>query len=334
MRATPWVLAAGLAACATVNHGRVAAHGDAAGSDWSIAPTACLSGTAFIPQVDMVAFTSDDGTPAAIKMLLDPEKGEVLQIIRDVNGQAVTQTFGQAQCSVLSRGVAPTMWQVNGVPIMRVNAQIDCTANGVNVAGTVKFSSCGYSRAAVSALTALASAPSPAEVARMAALPRVPRQVDVPPFPTALRGLSFRASAHIVGAPAGEMTVDQAGRRCIAASEKFFADGGWVPVRDPAAHADLDVEVSCSGHMSWKSHDGVMEILLPEGDVPGAIFRHDGVVIESVPRNPTDTLCESTAKNDDARARDCVERLGKMGLARVVAALTASQAIAAVAAHR
>ncbi len=164
----------------------------------------------------------------------------------------------------------------------------------------------------------------------LANLPRVPASPALIVFPPALQGLSFRVEPRFDGHAPGDPAMADTAARCVASFERWMGAMGWSPVRDPSAPVDLVIEEHCAARMSIETRGDVIELKRPAEETLAVVVFHDGAEVVSVPRGPTDYVCESNVSRGQMR-KDCTTRAELWGQANIMAALVASNALAQLA---
>ena len=163
--------------------------------------------------------------------------------------------------------------------------------------------------------------------ARLASLPHLAQRYDVPAVPAALHGLSVRLRATILGATSAAFTVGQAQRECVAGVESYCSLLGWMVVTDPNAPADLDIEFHCNGHVTPTLRGTSLEIRMPDEPADATTrFLHAGSVVETLPRGPSDFVCDSSGSPVEV-ARDCVDRARQFARTRFIGDVAKSDAL-------
>jgi hypothetical protein len=165
---------------------------------------------------------------------------------------------------------------------------------------------------------------------QLANLPRVPASPALIVFPPALQGLTFRVEPRFDGHAPGDPAMADTALRCVASFERWMGAMGWSPVRDPSAPVDLVIEEHCAARMSIEARGDVIELKRPAEETVAVVVFHDGAEVVSVPRGPTDYVCESNVSRGQMR-KDCTTRAELWGQANIMAALVASEPLAQLA---
>ncbi len=167
----------------------------------------------------------------------------------------------------------------------------------------------------------------PEMASRLGALPRVPEAPRPPAFPPELRGLTFRTRAVLVG---GDPRMDERAQHCADNFDRWMGAAGWIPIRDPAAMPDLDIDEYCMVHLSAAVHGSLMELHHPASENVAIAVTHAGAPIVSVPRGPADYACLSNGTPQEV-ARDCEARSELWAQQNILETLIASPQLRALA---
>jgi hypothetical protein len=157
-------------------------------------------------------------------------------------------------------------------------------------------------------------------------LPRVPIDPQVPRFPPALRGLTFRVRAVVETGAIDGATLNRTGEACIANFERWMSEAGWTPTHDPSTPVDLVIEEHCNACLSTKRSGNIVEIQHPADETIAIVVEHDGVPVITVPRGPADYVCESSGSAREI-ANDCMARSERWAQAHILQTLIDSDAL-------
>ena len=266
--------------------------------------------------------------PAVLRVTRDAIDGTRMRLTR-AGGQSVA--LDAKECSLLQADLDKTGTKINGVTLLQGKVALDChTPDGASLAGVVSFASCHRSATAgpvVASLSGISLTPD----TEMAAATALPDHVDVPSLPAAVRALTVRPRARIVGPTVDGETPAAAEAACLDNARSFCREVGWNVRED--GRADLEVEVACSGHVMFRENPTAIEIVLPPTDQPSIVLRSKGAVVDTVPVGPRGLRCDLPGPSE-ARTRTCVERAQSYGTARLAGLLAKSPALSAFAAGK
>ena len=149
-------------------------------------------------------------------------------------------------------------------------------------------------------------------------------------MPEPTKSLSVRPHVRIIGAVTGAETVSSAAASCLENARGLLREIGWHVVDD--ATADIEVEMTCTGHVAFTETPTSLTIFAPPGEDAAITLRSGTEIIDTIPRGPHVVRCDMPERAD--RLAQCAARVQAWLSARLERLLASSQALESFAQKR